>query len=73
MPRDYGFGLYNNQGGSPFSPHPGEPNPENAISAIQTELMVALGTLQDQELMTESKNLELQDSAGPETISQGEK
>jgi hypothetical protein len=73
MPRDYGFGLHNNHGGSPFTPHPGEPNPENAISAIQTELMVALGTLQDQKLMTESKNLGLQNSACPETISQGEK
>ena len=73
MPRDYGFGPHNNQGGSPFTPHPGEPDPENAISAIQRELIVALGTLQDQKLMTESKNLGLQNSACSETISQGEK
>jgi hypothetical protein len=35
--------------------------------------MATVGTLQDQELMTESKNLSLQSNAGPETISQGEK
>ena len=34
--------------------------------------MPAAGTLQDQELMTESKNLCFQNSAGSETISQRE-
>ena len=43
------------------------------VSATETELMVAVGTLQDQGLMTESKNLGLQSSTGSETISQGGK
>jgi hypothetical protein len=39
---------------------------------METELMPTAGTMQDQELMAESKNLCLQNSAGSETISQGE-
>ena len=59
--------------GSSANPQPREPNPENPVSATETELMVAVGMLQDQGLMTESKNLGLQSSTGSETISQGGK
>src|SRR6266566_2048953 len=48
---------------SPIVPQPREPNPQESISPTETELMTAVRTLQDQKLMSESKNLCLQKGA----------
>src|SRR2546430_12616364 len=58
---------------SPIVPQPREPNPQDSISPTETELMTAVRTLQDQKLMSESKNLCLQKGTSPETISQRQK
>jgi len=45
----------------------------DTINPIEAELVKTARTLQDQELMPESKNLCLQKGAGSETISEREK
>ena len=47
-------------------------NPQDSVSEAETEFMTAVRTLQDQELMAESKNLCLQNSTSSETISERE-
>ena len=47
--------------------HPGW---ANAVISTRTAFLAGTSTLQDQELMTEGKNLCLQNQTGPETIAQ---
>jgi len=48
-------------------------NPQDPVSEAEMEFMTAVRTLQDQELLAESKDLCLQSSASSETISDREK
>jgi|SRR5216684_2980265 len=73
MPGDNGLRFDDEQCRSPVVPQPGEPDPQDSISPTDTELTTAVRTLQDQELMPESKNLYLQSGASSETISEREK
>ena len=73
MPADDGFRLHDNQCGSPISPQPGKPNPEDAVSGIEAELMTTAGTLQNQELMTKGKDFSLQSCPSSEAGWHGEK
>jgi hypothetical protein len=47
-----------------------EPNPEDAVSPTEAPSVATAGTLQDQELMAEGENLDLQNEASSEPISQ---
>ncbi len=60
MPGDNRLRFDKEQRRSPIVPQPREPNPQDSISPTETELMTAVRTLQDQKLMSESKNLCLQ-------------
>src|SRR5438094_10256678 len=73
MPSDNRLRFDKEQRRSPIVPQPREPNPQDSISPTETELMTAVRTLQDQKLMSESKNLCLQKGTSPETISQRQK
>src|SRR6266481_452469 len=73
MPGDNSLRFDKEQRRSPIVPQPREPNPQDSISPTETELMTAVRTLQDQKLMSESKNLCLQKGTSSETISQREK
>src|SRR5256885_16179504 len=73
MPGDNRLRFDKEQRRSPIVPQPREPNPQDSISPTETELMTAVRTLQDQKLMSESKNLCLQKGTSSETISQREK
>jgi hypothetical protein len=72
VPGDNSFRFDKEQRRSPVVPQTGEPSPQGAVSPTETELMPTARTLQDQELMPESENLCLQNSASSETISQRE-
>lgn len=62
MPGDDGLWPDHEQRRSPIVPQSREPNPQDPVSPTKTQLVTAARTLQDQELMTESKNLRLQNS-----------
>jgi hypothetical protein len=66
MPGDDGLGLENEQCRPPIIPQAGEPNPEDSIRPAETKLATPTRTLQDQKLMTESKDLCLQNEARSE-------
>jgi hypothetical protein len=73
MPRDDGLRLYDDQSGSPFSPQPGKPNPQEAVSNAQTNAMAVVRTLQDQDLMAQGKDFSLQTCPSSEAGWRGEK
>ncbi len=72
MPGDDRLWPDQEQRRTPIVPQSGEPNPQDSVSPMKTELMTAARTLQDQELLAESKSLSLQNCAGSETIPQRE-
>src|SRR5260370_26453041 len=72
MPGDNSLRFDEEQCRSPIVPQAREPDPQDAVGPAEREAMPTARTLQDQELMAESKNLCLQNSAGSETISQRE-
>jgi hypothetical protein len=51
MPSDHGIGLDDDEGGTPASPEPGDPDPEDAILAVK--LRPVNRALQDAELVAE--------------------
>jgi hypothetical protein len=73
MPGDDGLRFDKEQCRTPIVPQPREPNPQDTVSPIEAELVKTARTLQDQELMPESKNLCLQNGACSETILEREK
>ncbi len=60
MPGDDGLGLHDKQCRSPATPQSCEPYPQESIGATQAQPMATAGALEDQELMSEGKNLSLQ-------------
>ncbi len=60
MPRNHGLGLDDDKGGSPASPQPGKPNPQEAVRSAQTNAMPVFEGLQRQELMARGKDVRLQ-------------
>jgi hypothetical protein len=73
MPGDNRLRFDNELCGTPIVPHAGEPNPQDSVRKAETEPVTTARTLQDQELMSECKNLRLQKGTSSETISQREK
>ncbi len=59
VPSDNRFRLHDEQRRAPIRPEAAEPNPEKSIRGVWTKRH-ALTPLQDCELVTESKNLDLQ-------------
>src|SRR4029077_5602628 len=51
VPGDDSFGLDYRQCGFPIAPKTREPNPHESVGEVQTQPMVAIGTLENQELM----------------------
>src|SRR6266853_502560 len=60
MPGDDGLGLHDKQCRSPAAPQSCEPYPQESIGATQAQPMATAGALEDQEVMSEGKNLSLQ-------------
>jgi hypothetical protein len=73
MPGDDRLRLDQEQCRAPIVPQSRKPDPQDTISPTETQPMPTSRTRQDQQLMPESKNLCLQNSASSETISQREK
>jgi hypothetical protein len=73
MPCNHPFWLYNNQSGSPASPQPGKPNPQEAVSSAQTNAMPVVRALRDQELMAQGKDFSSQGCPSSEAGWHGEK
>src|SRR5260370_34468773 len=69
MPGDNGLRLDNEQCRSPIVPQTCEPNRQDSVSPTEAELVRTARTLQDQELMSESKNLCLRSGPGSEPVS----
>jgi hypothetical protein len=73
IPADDGLGLKDNQCGSPIRPQPGQPNPQQAVSGVQTNAVAAVRLLQNQELMAQGQNFSLQSCPSSEIAGHGEK
>ena len=69
MPGDDSLRLDKEQCRTPIVPQSRKPDPQDTVSASETQPMPTARTLQDQKLMPECKNLCLQNSASSETIS----
>lgn len=67
MPGDDRLWLDQEQRRTPIVPQSGEPNPRDSIRPAKTQLVTAARTLQDQELVAESKTLCLQNDPGYES------
>jgi hypothetical protein len=70
IPGDDRRRLDDEQSRPPIAPQLRKPDQEDSVSPTETGLLSAARTLQDQELMTKSKNLCLQSCATSEPISQ---
>src|ERR1700730_4158122 len=68
VPGDDSFGLNYRQCGFPAAPETREPDPHQSISTPQKETMAAIGSLENQKLMPQSKNLGLQCYAGSKSL-----
>jgi hypothetical protein len=64
MSGDHGLWLHDEQCGAPVPPKAGEPNPKYSIRCGETN-SAALRPLQDGELVTQSKNLDLKRYSSP--------
>ena len=60
VPTDYGFGLNDDQGGTPSRPESRQPNPKPAIGPIEQESFGIGSSLQHGQLMTKCNDLGLQ-------------
>src|SRR5882762_1082022 len=69
LPGDDSLRLDKEQCRTPIVPQSRKPDPQDTVSATETQPMPTARTLQDQKLMPECKNLCLQNSASSETIS----
>ena len=65
---DHSFGFDDRQSGLPAAPKTREPNPQQPVSARQTEAMTTTGSLENQELMPQGKNLSVQRCAGSKSL-----
>jgi hypothetical protein len=73
MPSDHGLGLDNHPCGSPARPHPGQPNPQQAVRSAPSSAMAASRALEDQELMAQGQDFSLQSHPRSEERRHGEK
>jgi len=73
MPRNHRLWLDDDEGKSPASPQPGQPNPQEAIRSAQTNAMAVGRALQDQELVAQGKDFHLQSCPSAEARRYGEK
>jgi len=73
MPRNHRLWLDDDEGKSPASPQPGQPNPQEAIRSAQTNAMAVGRALQDQELVAQGKDFHLQSCPSAEASRYGEK
>ena len=69
LPGDDSLRLDKEQCRTPIVPQSRKPDPQDTVSATETQPTRTARTLQDQKLMPECKNLCLQSSASSETIS----
>src|SRR4029077_8448021 len=60
VPSDHSFRFDDHQRGSPTTPETREPNPHDSVGDVQTQPMVTIATLKNQEMMPQGKNLSLQ-------------
>lgn len=67
------FWLDDQQSGPPLAPQLCEPNPKDPIGAVQPELSFSIGSLKDQELMPECKNLGMEHRSAAETLPERKK
>jgi hypothetical protein len=56
------------QSGSPATPKTREPDPQQSISTCQTKATTTTGSLENQELMPQGKNLSVQRCAGSKSL-----
>ena len=63
VPCDHRFGFDDHEGGPPATPEPREPDPEDAVCEAELYFVGTLGTLKDQELMTEGQDLRVECSS----------
>jgi hypothetical protein len=68
VPGDHSFGLDDRQSESPAAPKTREPDPQQSIRAPQTEAMNTSGSLENQELMPQGKNLSVQRCADSKSL-----
>jgi len=68
VPSDHRFRFDDHQSGSPTAPQTREPDPHQSISTPQKETMAVIGSLENQKLMPQGKNLGLQCYAGSKSL-----
>ena len=72
VPRDDGFWMNDQQGGSPVGPHPREPDTEEPIGCNEFEAL-GRGTTQDSELLPQGEVLQPKCGRGLEQCREGGK
>src|ERR1700676_3802802 len=68
MPGDECLRIDDRQSGSPATAKTREPDPQQSISRRQIKAMPTTGSLENQELMPQGKNLSVQRCAGSESL-----